>query len=107
MATFDYQMSSPAGGIILIAGGMTFANEWYQTKQINWRVPVATLLIAAVFDGLGRLDSKAATTVAIIALIGAATAEFNGKSAASTLSDLFPVSGKPKTTAGRTQPTKG
>jgi hypothetical protein len=85
-------ISSPAGGIIIIAGGITFANEWYQTKQINWRIPVATIILAAIFDGLAHLDSKVATGLSVMALIGALTAEFGGKSAASTLAGLFPAS---------------
>jgi hypothetical protein len=83
-----------ATNIILVTGGITFVNEWYQTKKLNWRVPVATLLLAAVFDGLAKLDSKAATGVAIMALIGAMTVEFNGKSAAATVADLYPHKGK-------------
>jgi hypothetical protein len=78
-----------ATGIILTAGTITFANEWYQTKQVNWRVPVATLLIAAIFDGLARLDDHAATGLAIIAFIGAVTTEFNGQSAAGTIASIF------------------
>ena len=83
-----------ATSIILAAGTMTFANEWYQTKQVNWRIPVATLILAAAFDGLSQLDSAAATSLAVIAFIGAGTAEFNGKSAFATLAQLFPASGK-------------
>lgn len=78
-----------ATNIILIAGTITFTNEWYQTHTVNWRVPVATLLIAAVFDGLAHLDDHAATGLAVIAFIGALTTQFNGKSAANTLSGLM------------------
>jgi len=78
-----------ATNIILIAGTITFTNEWYQTKEVNWRVPVATIIIAAVFDGLAHLDDHAATGIAVIALIGALVTQFNGKSAASTLSGLM------------------
>lgn len=78
-----------ATGIILTAGTVTFANEWYQTHQINLRVPVATLLAAAIFDGLAHIDDKAATSLSVIVLIGAMTAKFNGESAADTLAQLF------------------
>lgn len=84
-------MANTAPVLVLVAGTMTFANEWYQTKQVNWRVPVATFLIAAVFDGFANIDPHAATITAVIVLIGAATTEFNGKSAASTLAGLFPA----------------
>jgi hypothetical protein len=84
-----------ATGIILAAGTITFANEWWQTKQVNFRIPVATLLLAAGFDGLSKLDAKISATLAFIVFIGALTTEFNGKSAASTLAGLFPANGKP------------
>lgn len=79
----------PATAIILAAGTMTFANEWYQTKQVNWRIPVATLIIGAAFDGLAHLDSGIATMLAVMVLIGAGTTDFNGKSVASTLAGVF------------------
>ena len=77
-----------ATGIVLTAGTMTFANEWYQTKQVNWRVPVATLFLAAGTDFLTRLDSKIATALAVMIFIGAGTTQFNGKSAFDTLGSL-------------------
>lgn len=79
----------PATAIVLFAGTATFANEWYQTKQVNWRVPVATLLIAAAFDGLSHLDRGISTMLAVMVLIGAGTTEFNGQSIAGTLAQLF------------------
>ena len=94
-----------ATGIVLTAGTMTFANEWYQTKQLNFRIPVATLLLAAGFDGLSKLDTKISTTLAVIVFIGALTTEFNGKSTASTLAGLFPATGGKKTTASTKKPT--
>lgn len=82
-------MASTAAGIILIAGGITFANEWYQEHSINWRVPIATVLAAAVFDGLAKLDDKAAVGVSIIVLIGAFVNKINGKSIADVLNESF------------------
>lgn len=82
-------MASLATGIVVTAGTITFANEWYQTKTVNWRIPVATALAAAIFDGLAHLDDKAAVGLSVIVLIGAMTAKFNGKSAADTLATLF------------------
>jgi hypothetical protein len=78
-----------ATGIILTAGTVTFTNEWYQTHQVNLRIPVATLLAAAIFDGLAHVDDKAATALSVIVLLGAVTAKFNGNSAADTLAKLF------------------
>jgi hypothetical protein len=75
--------------IIITAGGITFANEWYQTKKINWKIPLATILAGALFDGLSHLDDRAATTLATIVLIGALMTKFNGKSIADTIDDAF------------------
>ena len=83
-------MAETATVVVLTAGTITFANEWWQTHQINWRVPVATVLLAAAFDGLSKLDRQVATLLSVMVLIGAVTTEFNGKSAASTLAGLFP-----------------
>jgi Na+-translocating ferredoxin:NAD+ oxidoreductase RnfD subunit len=82
-------MPSTATGIVLTAGTITFANEWYQTHQLNLRVPVATLLAAAIFDGLAHIDNKAAVSLSVIVLLGAVTTRFNGESAADTLAKLF------------------
>jgi hypothetical protein len=80
-----------ATGIVLTAGTVTFANEWYQTHQVNLRIPVATLLAAAIFDGLSHIDDKAAVTLSVIVLLGAMTTKFNGNSAADTLAKVFSV----------------
>jgi hypothetical protein len=94
-------MPAAATSIILAAGTITFANEWYQTKVVNWRIPVATMLAAVVFDGISHLDPKAGTGLAFIVLLGAFTTRFNGKSVADTVADLFNgtvKSTKPKAT---------
>jgi glucokinase len=78
-----------ATGIILVAGTITFANEWYQTKNINWRVPLATIFAALIFDGVAHVNDRAATGLAIMVLLGAMVTRFNGKSVAGTLADTF------------------
>lgn len=76
-------------GLVLTAGTMTFTNEWYQTKQVNWRVPVATLLLAAAIDFLSKVSNTTANAFGVMIFLGAGTTQFNGKSAFDTLSDLF------------------
>lgn len=66
--------------LVLLAGTLTFSNEWLQTHEINWRVPVATVLAAAVTAGIGKLSSGAATSLGLMALIVAAATPINGKS---------------------------
>jgi hypothetical protein len=89
-----------ATGITITAGTMTFANEWYQTKQVNWRIPIATLLLAAAFDAMAYLDETVSVMLATMVFIGAGVAEFNGKSAFETLAGLFNPSA-PKTPAAQ------
>ena len=74
--------------MIITAGTVTFTNEWYQTKNLDWKVPIVTLYLAAAFDGLAKINDKAATGIAAIAMIGAFTTKFNGKSAIDTLGGL-------------------
>jgi hypothetical protein len=78
-----------ATGIVITAGTMTFANEWWQTKQYNWRVPVATLFLGAAFDFMSKLDTGIANMLAIMVFIGAGVSTFNGKSAFDTLAGIF------------------
>ena len=90
-------MANVATGIILVAGTITFANEWYQTGKVNWRVPVATVLAAAVFDGLAHIDDKAAVGLAVIVLMGASVTKFGGKSAVETVATFFQQSSAKQT----------
>jgi hypothetical protein len=75
--------------ITITAGGITFVNQWYQTKRIDWKVPVATLILAGGIDLLAKLDSKGATILAFLILLGAASTKFNGKSAVDTVTALI------------------
>ncbi len=66
--------------LVLLAGGLTLSNEWLQTHQINWRVPVATVLAAAVTSGVGKVSPSGGVSLGIMALIVAAATPLNGKS---------------------------
>ena len=94
-------MANSATVIILVAGSASFGAKWYQTKQVDWKVPVATLFLAAGFDVLAKYDSKAATMLALIVLLGALTTTYNGKSAIDIVGGLAPGKAKktPKTGA--------
>lgn len=85
--------------ITLTAGGITFVNQWYQTRNIDWKVPVATVILAGGVDVLSRLDTKAATILSVLILMGAVTTKFNGKSAIDMISQL--------TQSKQTAPPKG
>jgi PPE-repeat protein len=82
-------MASTATGLVLIAGTATFATEWYNTGKVNFKVPIATLLAAAVFDGLAKLDDKAAVGLSVLVLLGALTTKWGGRSAVETVAAVF------------------
>lgn len=88
--------------LVLTAGGLTLGNEWLQTHQLNWRIPVATVLAAAATSGLGKVSSRGATSIGVMALIVAAATPLNGKSPIQQIAGLVnhPSSVKTKTTAG-------
>jgi hypothetical protein len=67
-------------GIIMIAGTLTFVNEWYQVDKINWRVPIATFGAAWLIAGVAEVSPNTATSLAVMALIVACTTPLNGKS---------------------------
>jgi hypothetical protein len=75
--------------ITLVAGGMTFVNEWYQTRNIDWKVPIATAILAVGMEVFSKASSGAATSLSVIIFLGAATTQFNGKSAVDTVTDLL------------------
>ena len=79
-----------ASGVVitLAAGTLTFGNEWYQTNKPDWKIPVATLLLAALIDAVNSVDSTAATGLGIIIFIGATATKFKGKSVANTLTSI-------------------
>jgi hypothetical protein len=89
--------------ITLVAGGMTFVNEWYQTKNVDWKVPLATALLAVGMEVLSKASNGAATALSIMVLIGAATTKFNGKSTVDTINDLL---GNTKTSAPKGSTSK-
>jgi hypothetical protein len=84
-------MSSNYGpALVLTAGTLTFGNEWLQTNNLNWRVPVATLLGAGVMAAIGAVSTGAANSLGVMVLIAAASTEFNGKSAVQEISSSLP-----------------
>lgn len=100
-----------SGIIILVAGGSTFVNEWMQTKNIDWKVPIATALAAAGMEGLAALDEKAALSISVMALIAAATTRFGNppKSTIDMINDIFQNPGpvKAQATATKLPASKG
>jgi hypothetical protein len=66
--------------LVLLAGTLTLGNEWLQTRELNWRIPVATVLAAAATAGVGKISPGGGTSLGVMALIVAAATPLNGKS---------------------------
>jgi|HubBroStandDraft_5_1064220.scaffolds.fasta_scaffold31006_6 hypothetical protein len=98
-------MAAPATDIVLAAGAVTFTGEWYWNKQLDWKVPLATVILAAAFEGLSNVDRHGATLLSIMVLAGAMSTKFNGHSAFEMVTTL--VSGgksNPKQKTSTTNP---
>jgi hypothetical protein len=67
-------------GLMLIAGSISFSNEWLQTGKFNFRIPIATLAAGAFLAGVEKLYPKAATGLTVIILITVLVTPLNGKS---------------------------
>lgn len=78
-------------GLVLIAGILSFSNDWLQTGQVNWRIPIATLIGGWLVGELSALDNNAGTSLGVMVLIAAATAPLNGKSPVEELSSVLPT----------------
>jgi hypothetical protein len=89
--------------LVLLAGTLTFSNEWLQTKQVNFRVPVATVLAAAVVSGIGHLSPVGGTSMGVMALIAAAATPFGGKSPIQELNSVINTRATAKTKTTGTQ----
>lgn len=74
-------------GIVLAATTVSFANNWYQTGEVNIRIPIAGLFVALIFGGVERLDTRAGVGLAYLMLITAVLTPIQGKSPAETLVD--------------------
>ena len=86
--------ASPATVIVLISGGTTFAVEWAFGHQIDWKVPLATVLLAAGAEGFSALDRNGATLLSLFVALGAFTTKFNGHSAIDLVNGVISGTGK-------------
>lgn len=74
-------------GIVLTATGISLANEWYQSSDDmpNFRIAVAGLGVALLFDGIEKINEQAAVGLAVIMLITVLVTPINGKAPAQTV----------------------
>jgi len=75
---------------VLAAGTLTFGNEWLQNGEINWRVPIATVLGAGAVGVIGMASASAGTTLGVMVFIAAASIRSNGKSAIDEIASNLP-----------------
>jgi hypothetical protein len=89
--------------LVLLAGTLSFSNEWLQTREINWRIPVATMLAAAAVSGFSHVSPNGATSLGVMALIVAAATPLNGKSPIQEFNAFInpPGTAKKKTTTAK------
>lgn len=80
-------------GIMLIAGTISFGNEWLQTGNPNWRIPVATLGSSLFLNGIEKIYPKPAVGLAVIVLITVLLTPLHGKSPMQEAVEILP---KPK-----------
>jgi len=76
-------------GIVLTAGGISFANEWYNDKTPNFRIAVATLGVALLFDGIEKISEGAAIGLSTIMLITVLVTPIQKKTPIDTVNDIL------------------
>jgi hypothetical protein len=83
--------------IVLVAGGATFTTEWMYSKVIDWKVPLATVLLAAAMEGVSAVDRNGGTLLGIMIALGAFSTKFNGHSFFDMITGLAGATTKPAT----------
>lgn len=75
-------------GIVLTATAISFTNDWVATNKPNFRIAMAGLAVALIFDGIEKLNQKAAVGLSVMMFIAVMLTPVHGKSPADTLADL-------------------
>jgi hypothetical protein len=74
-------------GIVLTATAISFSNEWLSTGTPNFRVGIAGLGVALLFDGIEKISEQAAVGLATIMLITVLVTPFKGTSPVQTVAN--------------------
>lgn len=85
-------------GIVLTAGAISFTNSWLHKGTPNFRIPIATLAVALIFDGIEHVNEQAAVGLSALMMVTALLAPVNGDAPMTTALKL--VSAKPTTKIG-------
>jgi hypothetical protein len=75
-------------GIVLTATVISFANDWVQTNKPNFRIAMAGMGVALIFDGIEKLNQRAAVGLSVMMFIAVMLSPMHGKSPAQTLDGL-------------------
>jgi hypothetical protein len=100
--TTGTDMAAPATIIVLVAGSATFTTEWALAHKIDWKVPLATLLLAAGMEGFSAVDRNGATLLSLLVLLGALTTKWDGYSPVDLISGAVTGTGKLTGSTGQT-----
>jgi hypothetical protein len=76
-------------GIILAATGISFANDWFQSKENppkpNLRIPVAGLIAVLICDGVEKISEPIGVGLSILVLVTVMLTPMHGHAPADTL----------------------
>lgn len=76
-------------GIVLTATAISFGNSWVNTNTPNFRIAVAGLGTALIFDGIEKLNTQAAVGLSVMMMIAVVLTPIHGKSPAQTVVQLL------------------
>lgn len=76
-------------GIVLAATSISFGNQWIQTGTPNFKLGIAGLGVALLFDGVEHISPGAAVGLSTIMLITVLLTPFNGKAPAETVIEIL------------------
>lgn len=99
-------MMHVATAVVGTAGGIVFTTEFLAAHKLDWKVPLATLLLMPAIEGLADLDSRAAAFLAFIIFAGAATTKFNGVSVSDEINKMLKGTGTVLQAPASTKQTK-
>jgi len=91
-------------GIVLAGTAISFGNDWLQTDNLNFKIPIAGLGVALLFAGVEMLNEQAGIGLSVIFLITVLVVPIHGQPPATTLVNA--MGAKPKTGV-QTTPIQG
>jgi hypothetical protein len=83
-----FLLMAKSTGIVLTATAIGMGSEWLNDNKINIRMGIAGLFVAFIFDGIERLNEKAAVGLSVIMMITVLSTPINGETPIQRLVDL-------------------